>query len=171
MSIAEISRDLSWPIRGQCSGQVTTLWPIRGQDGWRGGGWWRRVPRVWGQHLRGGDHQLRDLHQVRAVTWGGYLTLPLKSSLFIRPLFWPKRLKSFPRHLEEYLPKNLIKAGNNNNPFSRWFHFTCVGVDHGDACVQSEVRIWMFLIKSIQAQFTGCSLLLSELWCQRQKSQ
>ena len=21
----------------------------------------------------------------------------------------------------------------------RWFHFSCVGVDHGDACVQSEV--------------------------------
>ena len=120
-------RDLSWPIRGQCSGHVTTHWPIRGQDGWRGGGWWRRVSRVWGQHLRGGDHQLRDLHQVRAVTRLGWIfgkrsILPTLTLILLR-------LK-------------LNNWGRNNNPFSRWFHFTCVGVDHGDACVQSEFHAY-----------------------------
>ena len=31
----------------------------------------------------------------------------------------------------------------------RWFHFSCVGVDHGDACVQSEVSREILLLLTV----------------------
>ena len=31
----------------------------------------------------------------------------------------------------------------------RWFHFSCVGVDHGDACVQSEVSREIIILLTV----------------------